>query len=354
MGGMGLVRDGGGEPKLFSAHRLTNLRSYISGDTVRMGSFPVAGEEEQVFDVEETIFVAVGKDAKQSERALSWTLNNFSGKKICVLHVHQPSRLLAMTEGNTSANKLKQYMVRGYQEFERRKVRGLLDNYLHILSQKGVQAYKVWTEMENIVEGIVEIISRHDVRWLVMGAAADEYYDERLADLKSKKAIFVCEQAAVSCHIWFICKAHLIYTRGGSSEERTEIEVVPPLLLMNSRFETKQPDHLESHSSGRPSNLDIEEDVNKLEEISRSFCDCSIDSSWSSNRVVGTSKLIPLLADEEQKAEEQAVSKSCLTLEQVIADNKESKWKDFEDAVKQWKDDEDIVEAKCKASFLFC
>ncbi|XP_024029204.1 U-box domain-containing protein 32 isoform X2 [Morus notabilis] len=312
-----------------------------------MGSFPVAGEEEQVFDVEETIFVAVGKDAKQSERALSWTLNNFSGKKICVLHVHQPSRLLAMTEGNTSANKLKQYMVRGYQEFERRKVRGLLDNYLHILSQKGVQAYKVWTEMENIVEGIVEIISRHDVRWLVMGAAADEYYDERLADLKSKKAIFVCEQAAVSCHIWFICKAHLIYTRGGSSEERTEIEVVPPLLLMNSRFETKQPDHLESHSSGRPSNLDIEEDVNKLEEISRSFCDCSIDSSWSSNRVVGTSKLIPLLADE--KAEEQAVSKSCLTLEQVIADNKESKWKDFEDAVKQWKDDEDIVEAKCKA-----
>ena len=41
-----------------------------------------------------------------------------------------------------------------------------------------MQAYKVWIEMENVEKGIVELISRHDVRWLVMGAAADECYDE--------------------------------------------------------------------------------------------------------------------------------------------------------------------------------
>lgn len=32
--------------------------------------------------------------------------------------------------------------------------------------------------MDNVEQGIVEIIAQHDIRWLVMGAAADEYYTE--------------------------------------------------------------------------------------------------------------------------------------------------------------------------------
>lgn len=41
-----------------------------------------------------------------------------------------------------------------------------------------VHANEVWIEMDNVEKGIVEIIAQHDVRWLVMGAAADEYYTE--------------------------------------------------------------------------------------------------------------------------------------------------------------------------------
>lgn len=41
-----------------------------------------------------------------------------------------------------------------------------------------VQANEVWIEMQNVEEGIVELIARHNIRWLVMGAAADEYYSE--------------------------------------------------------------------------------------------------------------------------------------------------------------------------------
>ena len=51
-----------------------------------------------MFDVEETIFVAVGKNIEQGERTLSWAVQNFLGKKICVLHVHQPSYALSMSE----------------------------------------------------------------------------------------------------------------------------------------------------------------------------------------------------------------------------------------------------------------
>lgn len=41
-----------------------------------------------------------------------------------------------------------------------------------------MQAYEVCIETDNVEKGIVEIIAQHDVRWLVMGAAADEYYNE--------------------------------------------------------------------------------------------------------------------------------------------------------------------------------
>ncbi|PON44186.1 Mitogen-activated protein kinase kinase kinase [Trema orientale] len=306
-----------------------------------MGSVAVAAEEERVFDVEETIFVAVGNRVDQSERALLWAVHRFSGKKICLLHVHKPSLVSSMTQGNTPAKRLKQ----------RKKLRELLDNYLLILSRGGVKAYEVWIETDNVEKGIVELIAQHDVRCLVMGAAADKYYNERLADLKSKKAVFVCQQAARSCHIWFTCKGHLIYTRG-DSRDRSEREV-PPLLIMNSPTKINQSGEIESDSPHRLSNLDLEEDANKMDEISRWLFDhCSVDSILSS-RVVNTSKFTPLHTDEEQKAQVQAVEESYFSLEQAIEDTKESKWKEFEEAVKRWKDEEDIVEAKCKANLLY-
>jgi hypothetical protein len=41
-----------------------------------------------------------------------------------------------------------------------------------------VEADKVWIEMDNIEQGIVEIIARHNISWLVMGGAAGKYYSK--------------------------------------------------------------------------------------------------------------------------------------------------------------------------------
>ena len=41
-----------------------------------------------------------------------------------------------------------------------------------------MQPYKLWIEMENIEKGIVEIIAQKNIKWLVMGAAADKYYSK--------------------------------------------------------------------------------------------------------------------------------------------------------------------------------
>ncbi|XVF73181.1 hypothetical protein PTKIN_Ptkin12aG0180400 [Pterospermum kingtungense] len=73
--------------------------------------------------------------------------------------------------------------------------------------------------MDSIEEGILEMISHNGIRMLVMGGAADKHHSKykphkKIVDLKSKKAISVCEHAPASCHtIWFLCKGLLIYTR---------------------------------------------------------------------------------------------------------------------------------------------
>lgn len=68
-----------------------------------MGSVE-AIEEEREFDVEETIFVAVGKNVEESKTTLFWAVQNFVGKKICVLHVHQPEHVVEPSECLCSAN----------------------------------------------------------------------------------------------------------------------------------------------------------------------------------------------------------------------------------------------------------
>ncbi|XP_020412535.1 U-box domain-containing protein 32 [Prunus persica] len=294
-------------------------------DIVRMGSAEEGEEEARVLNVDETIFVAVGKDVKQSETTLLWAVKNFAGKNICLLHVHKPSRVLSLSEGNGPAGKLKQGAIKVYQALERTKLRKLLDQYLLILIRAGVQANEVWIEMQNVEEGIVELIARHNIRWLVMGAAADEYYSERLAEIKSRKAFFVCNKAASSCHIWFVCKGHLIYTRG-DREDESEIEIAPPLLLTSSASGAEQPEHLKSESTHWLRNLDAEEDTSELEEISK--------------------RLTPLLIDEEEKA---ACESYHLVEPNIVDTNKNSKQKEYEGTVKRWKEEANAMEAKCKA-----
>ncbi|KAJ6328647.1 hypothetical protein OIU77_010353 [Salix suchowensis] len=80
----------------------------------------------------------------------------------------------------------------------------------------GVRAEKLYVEMESIEKGILELISQHRIKKLVMGAAADKRYSKNMKDIKSKKAVTVFLEAPASCHIWFICKGHLIQTREGA------------------------------------------------------------------------------------------------------------------------------------------
>ncbi|PWA92227.1 U-box domain-containing protein kinase family protein [Artemisia annua] len=104
----------------------------------------------------------------------------------------------------------------------------LLNQYKQICQKAGVCPEVHYIEMSSIEKGIVALILEHNVRRLVMGAAADKHYSRKMVDLRSRTAIYVRLQADPSCQIQFICKDKLIFTRQGRLDGPVS---APPLSL---------------------------------------------------------------------------------------------------------------------------
>ncbi|XP_059651393.1 U-box domain-containing protein 33 isoform X2 [Cornus florida] len=199
-------------------------------------------EEAPVRMIEDRIYVTVGKEVKESKYTLSWALHNSGGRKVCILHVHQPAQMIPMMGTKFPVSRLEHHQVRSYRETERENMQKLLNEYSIMCEQAGVRAEILHIEMDSIEKGIVELISKHCIRRLVMGAAAYSRYSKKMTELKSKKAIYVRLQAPVSCHIWFICKGNLVHTRQG------RLEVASPSLHATPITETGQSSSLQSPS----------------------------------------------------------------------------------------------------------
>uniref|UniRef100_A0A5B6YJV6 RING-type E3 ubiquitin transferase n=1 Tax=Davidia involucrata TaxID=16924 RepID=A0A5B6YJV6_DAVIN len=199
-----------------------------SGISGMMASRDGIVEEPLMRVIEDKIYVTVGKEVKESKLTLSWALHNSGGRKICILHVHQPAQMIPMMGTKFPISQLEEKQVRAYREIERQNMHKLLDEYSMICDRAGVQAEILHTEVESIEKGIVELISQHGVKKLVMGAAVDKHYSRKMMEPKSKKAIYVRLKAPVFCHIWFICKGHLIHTREGRLEgPNVDVSSVP-------------------------------------------------------------------------------------------------------------------------------
>uniref|UniRef100_A0A2C9VV46 RING-type E3 ubiquitin transferase n=1 Tax=Manihot esculenta TaxID=3983 RepID=A0A2C9VV46_MANES len=164
---------------------------------------------------DDTVYVALGKDVEQQKLTLLWALENFPGKKFCILHVHQPSKTIPCVGGNFLANRVDQQELKEFQELERKIMHRILEYYLLLCHQVEVQAEKLCIEMDDTGKGIVELAYQHGIKKLVMGAAADKRYSEDMADLKSRKAKYVQQRIPLCCQVWYVCKGYLVHTGEG-------------------------------------------------------------------------------------------------------------------------------------------
>ncbi|KAK7274409.1 hypothetical protein RIF29_15495 [Crotalaria pallida] len=231
--------------------RASSSRSRRDVEVPRMmSSITEIVEEPNPNVVDDTIYVAVAKDVKDSKLNLIWAVHNSRGKKIRILHVHVPAAMIPLMGlgAKFPASSLKEQEVQAYRELERQSMHEkTLDEYLRICRGMGVRAEKLYIEMDCIEKGIIELISQYNIQELVMGAAANKYYSRKMTDLRSKKAIYVCEQAPTSCRIQFVCKGFLIRTRDHSLNGGN-VEVTPPLVQQMPNPEADRSPHLRSQS----------------------------------------------------------------------------------------------------------
>ncbi|XP_047168782.1 U-box domain-containing protein 32 isoform X1 [Vigna umbellata] len=247
----------------------------------------------------DTVYVAVGNNAEKTQQLLHWTVKNFSGKNVCLLHIHRPYSLNSFscaTDRNLSGYEPKDLPIQAFQDQGNQSVHELLDQYILDLVPSGVRACKLLIEMDDIEKGITEAIAQHSIRWLVVGAAADGYNMGKLAKQDSEKAIFIREQALLSCNIWFICKGSLICTRV-YSKHTSDIEGGPALLVLNSNTE----------KSTSKSTLDALKylDSGDMKEIQSISSNRSLNTKWSFNKVMDRSKLPDLTFHEDEAFESQ-------------------------------------------------
>ncbi|KAK7389946.1 hypothetical protein VNO78_25243 [Psophocarpus tetragonolobus] len=227
-------------------HRINSLNSLREiGVPGMMTTRREVANEPDPSMVDDTIYVAVAKDVKDSKLNLIWAIQNSGGRRICILHVHVPASTIPLMGAKFPASALNEQEVQAHHEKERLKMHNTLDAYLFICQRMGVRAGKLHIDMDCIEKGIVELISHYGIQKLVMGAASDKYHSRRMTALRSKKAIYVCEQAPASCHLQFICNGYLIQTRD-CSLDRGNVEVASPLVQQMSNSEVGNSPNLRS------------------------------------------------------------------------------------------------------------
>ncbi|OIW19917.1 hypothetical protein TanjilG_28896 [Lupinus angustifolius] len=246
-----------------------------------MSSITEIVEEPNPNVVSDTIYVAVANKVKDSQLNLIWAIRNSKGKGICILHVHVSATMIPFMGGKFPPSSLREQEVRAYWEIERQSMHKTLDEYLRICQKMGVRAEKLHIEMDCIEKGIIELISRYNIQELVMGAASNKYHSRKMTDLRSKKAIYVNEQAPTSCCIQFTCKGFLIRTRNRSLDGG-KVEVTSPSVQQMARSEAERSPHLRSQCIDLGHNHFVNQ-TNRNEEL---FCSIRSSSDRHGRRIV--------------------------------------------------------------------
>ncbi|KAG6730023.1 hypothetical protein I3842_01G059200 [Carya illinoinensis] len=252
--------------------------------------------------MENTLYVAVGENVKESRAILLWALQNSGGKKICIIHVHQPAQMIPFMGTRWPASILEEQEVKAYRKIQRQHMNKILIEYISICRQMEVPADTLHTEMDCIEKGILKLISEHGIRELVMGAAANKHYSKKLINLKSKKAIFVCQKAPISCSVKFICKGHLIYTREGILNA-ADAEIRSSLLEVSQN--TKDGPSMERALSSSVGQKNQEIPINPYQD---SFC---IETTYGSRADISSANGAEEFSSPWSRLNEQGSSDDC-------------------------------------------
>ncbi|XP_058109693.1 U-box domain-containing protein 33-like [Magnolia sinica] len=169
----------------------------------------------EIEEAPERVHVAVGRSTERSVGLLEWTIRQFEGQEIGIVHVHQPSSTIPTLLGNLPASQANEEMVSGFRREEKEQMKKILLKYLSVCSRAKVKASIFLIETAEVQKGIVELVSRHVIKKLVMGAAPDNCLKVKRS---SSKASYTAKTAPSFCEIWFVNKGNHVWTREASED----------------------------------------------------------------------------------------------------------------------------------------
>ncbi|KAG6681474.1 hypothetical protein I3842_13G094400 [Carya illinoinensis] len=162
---------------------------------------------------DEKVHLAVGKSVDRAVALLQWSFKRFRNREICILHVHQPSHAIPTLLGKLPASRANGEVVAAHRRDEWAQTMKLLEYYVSICSTEKVKASIVTIEADQVQKGIVDLVNRHGIRKLVMGAASENWMKVKKS---SSKANYAAKNAPLFCEIYFIYKGKHVWTREAS------------------------------------------------------------------------------------------------------------------------------------------
>ncbi|KAJ3689817.1 hypothetical protein LUZ61_018981 [Rhynchospora tenuis] len=176
------------------------------------------------------VFVALPETYEEGIIVLTWALNYFSRDRTKIIITH------VMTSPFKGLLDPRPLMI------EREKLDLVLNKYLSRCATLKFSAEKLVYMADEIAEGIIELIARHEVKNLVMKSAANI----QMMELASETANEVMLEADMSCKLWFVYDGDLIFTREANSDNLTPAP--PPVERLLSTEQSNQ-NFIEASSS---------------------------------------------------------------------------------------------------------
>ncbi|KNA19458.1 hypothetical protein SOVF_061310 isoform A [Spinacia oleracea] len=179
-----------------------------------------------VMEDQNKIYVAVGKEEFEDRKStLNWALQMSKGETICVIHVHVPTQKIRRPKRYGFRSPLKAVTQSEVnQELERQEVEEMLDDCIKMYALKQVPSEKICIEKESVTDGILELISELGIQKLVMGAGSNSRFLRIKPKPTSEQSNEVLNKAPDFCHIWFVYKGRLIYTREATKQLNHRLE----------------------------------------------------------------------------------------------------------------------------------
>ncbi|KAF7090297.1 hypothetical protein CFC21_093064 [Triticum aestivum] len=175
-------------------------------------------EQQSSPGAEGTVFVALADDVNEGTSTLLWAMKNLAkdGSRVVIAHVRSPTRSTHRMGVKAHHGSMRPEGVSNHRNLQRDKAGKNMDGYA-LTAKRATQDLEidcdeVVIEMDDVAEGLAQLIAIHGITRLVMGAAADQHYSKEMKKPKSKTALKLMDTAAPSCKIWFICDGHLICT----------------------------------------------------------------------------------------------------------------------------------------------